>query len=191
MGGHQGLHGMITTLGVAAEPEAMKKAEKTITAFDIQAILAAEKAFVKAVNRKTERKSLAYFFGILRRIQQERDDQAYASYCRARYNYEQMLKRERARQEQQEQNAPPKIESIIEMLVQAETAPSRKIRAFAARRAKEWIALLVKGKSYLGTLEKKVVDALAVMNRLSAEKKNKIHRIFKSFLQNPAVESVT
>ncbi len=58
----------------------------------MKAILAAEEAFVRAVNRKKDRATLSYFFGILKRIQQEQDDQAHEQQCRARYNYGQTEK---------------------------------------------------------------------------------------------------
>ncbi|OQY14446.1 MAG: hypothetical protein B6I30_00355, partial [Desulfobacteraceae bacterium 4572_187] len=58
-----------------------------ILAYEMKAIIAAEKAFIKAVNRKNERLNLPYFFGILKNIQKQRDDDAYKEYCRQRYHY--------------------------------------------------------------------------------------------------------
>jgi len=58
-----------------------------IAFYNMKAILAAEEAFVKVVNKKKDRATLSYFFGILKRIQQEQDDQAYEQHCPARYNY--------------------------------------------------------------------------------------------------------
>jgi hypothetical protein len=80
------LNGLIGYHDIKPEPAALKRAEKTIKAFEMGAIVAASEAFIKAVNRKPERKNLAYFFGILKRIQQERDDEAYRRYCYHRYN---------------------------------------------------------------------------------------------------------
>lgn len=186
------LQAMLHSLCLIAEPEALKRAEKTITGFETGAITAAEEAFVKAVNRKPERKTLPYFFGILKRIQKERDDEAYQAHCRTRYNYEQIQKRENAQRELQAQNKPPKIEQVIEMLVRAEVAPSRTIREFATRRAKAWTEELMKGCRYFGVLKKKAADALMVLSQLNAEQKEKVYRIFEGFIiQNPVVESVT
>lgn len=185
------LHAMQRNLEIVAEPEALKRAEKTITGYEIEAIVAAEKAFITAINRKPERKTLPYFFGILKRIQQERDDASYAAHCRARYDYEQVQKRERAQRDLQEQNQPPKLELIIEMLVRSQTASSHKLRAFAIRKAKEWTEQLIKGKKYLENLKRKGSEVLATMNQLSAETKENVYRIFEGFFSNSTVESVT
>ncbi|MFH1487785.1 MAG: hypothetical protein ABII06_02685, partial [Pseudomonadota bacterium] len=108
------LHGIIDYHGLKPEPEVLKRAEKTIRAFEKEAIFAASEAFVKAVNRKSERKNLPYFFGILKRIQQERDDAAYKSYCYHRYNQQQMLQSQRQKQEYQENS--PSVEVVVKML---------------------------------------------------------------------------
>lgn len=42
----------------------MKRAEKTIVAYNIKAVLASEEAFIKAVNRKPEQMNLPYFLEI-------------------------------------------------------------------------------------------------------------------------------
>jgi len=44
-----------------------------------------------AVNRNSEKKSHSYFFGIIIRIQRERDNEAYRRYCTRRYNEEVMM----------------------------------------------------------------------------------------------------
>ena len=56
---------------------ALNRAEKAIKGYEMAAIEATEEAFNRAVSRRPERMNLAYFFGILKRIQQERDDEAY------------------------------------------------------------------------------------------------------------------
>jgi len=76
---------LIKTMGIHANAAAVTRAEKTITFYNMKTIFESEKAFVKAVNRKKERLSLPYFFGILKRIQQDQDDIAYQHQCQERY----------------------------------------------------------------------------------------------------------
>ncbi len=91
------------SLKIPVEVAAVNRAEKTIIFYNMKTILAAEEAFVKSVNRKKSRLTLPYFFGILKRIQQEQDDKAYEQQCRERYNHGQLKKLTMDQQKQNEQ----------------------------------------------------------------------------------------
>ena len=71
------LHCLIKNMKIEADAASIARARKTITFYNMQAVLKSEKAFVKAINRKKQRLSLPYFFGILKRVQPNHDDQAY------------------------------------------------------------------------------------------------------------------
>jgi transposase len=93
------LHDLVRYHRMVLDPPVLKRAERSITAFEMEAVGAAENAFIKAVNRDSNKASLAYFFGILKNIQQQRDDEAYSRYCSRRYN-EQVITDLKRHQEQ-------------------------------------------------------------------------------------------
>ena len=171
------------------EPEVMKRAERTIIAYETEAIIAAEEAFIKAVNRKAERKNLPYFFGTLRRIQQERDDEAYRQYCYQRYNEEVML-----RLKHQQEKAPqgPSINNILGLLVQAVRASAHFVRDLAIRKAREYTLQLMADYRYPGALKKHFSDALGNFKDLGLDQKNRIWELIEQFLGPKSTgESVT
>jgi hypothetical protein len=167
------LHCLIKNMKIHADVAAMLQAEKTIKFYNIQAILETEKAFVKAVNRKKERLSLHYFFGILKRIQQEQDEQAYKRHCQERYNYCQMKEQMEA-QEKKRKQKPPTVQNVLDILVNAVKDHAKYLKEVALRRAKEWTTELLKATKYIGTLRKKFEEGLVNMLQLSIEQKNKI-----------------
>ena len=63
------LQWVIDHFGFEPEADVLKRAQRTIKAFDLEAIGETQKAFIKAVNRKPDRCNLSYFFGILKNIQ--------------------------------------------------------------------------------------------------------------------------
>jgi len=99
----------------------LKRAEYSIKSYELEAIGETEKAFVKTVNRKSGRCNLSYFFGILKNIQQQRDEEAIRQYCRKRYNYQRMLDMQRKQETKQQ---PVAIDDIISMLEKAVTKKS-------------------------------------------------------------------
>jgi len=167
------LHCLIKNMKIHTDVAAIVQAEKIIKFYNLKAILESEKAFVKAVNRKKERLSLPYFFGILKRIQQEQDEQAYIRQCQERYNYCQM-KKQIAEQEKQRKQKPSTVQNVLDILLSAIKAPAKYLKDVALRRAKEWIAELLKATKYIGILRKKFEEDLANMVQLSTEQKNKI-----------------
>jgi hypothetical protein len=172
------------------EPEALKQAMKTIRYYDAGAIEKAETAFLNAVNRRPEVKKLAYFFGILKRIQQERDDEAYRQYCREQYNHK-VLSDLRDQKKLQDEKLP-EMESIINMIKSALDAKLRFIRDFSMKRAMVQVEKLQASCRYVGPLKKKFYDALDQIKDLSMEEKQRIAELLEQFLNNkPEEVSVT
>lgn len=186
------LHCLVKSMQITEDREVVKRAEKTIPFFGIKAILAAEEAFVKSVNRKKDRLNLSYFFGILKRIQQEQDDQAYEQHCRKRYNYDQLKKRIMDQQEEQNMHKPATVENVLDIMHSAFNSPAKFIEDIALRRADEWIVELKKATKYVGTLRKKFEDSMAGMVKLESDVKEKIWLyIDESLDQKTSGKSVT
>lgn len=185
------LHAMVANLGLHPEATALGRAEKSIVAYEIEAVKEAEEAFIKAVNRKSQRLNLSYFFGILKRIQTERDNQAYAKYCRSRYNYQQMLQTEKNQKQLQKQQEPADIEDVLTMLVRAADASKRFVKELALKRAKEWTADLIKDSRYTGSVRKIFAEKIAIMSNLTSQQKDKIWQLVEDLLTNLQAECVT
>ncbi len=186
------LHCLTQSMKITADEEAVKRAEKTIPFYSIKAIIATEEAFVKAVNRRKDRLNLSYFFGILKRIQQEQDDQAYDQHCQKRYNYDQLKKRIVDQQEEQNMRKPATVENVLDIMLSAINAPAKFIKDIALRRAREWIVELIKVTKYVGTLRKKFEDGMAGMVKLGSDIKEKIWLYIDELLnQNTSWKSVT
>jgi transposase len=175
------LHSLIDHYSLEVETSVLKRAEYSIKSYELEAIGETEKAFVKAVNRKSDRCNLSYFFGILKNIQQQRDEEAIRQYCRKRYNYQRMLDMQR-KQEAMQQSVS--IDDIISMLEKAVTKKSRIVKELAIRRVGEWTHELMKSYSYIGSLKKKLSDALGKLNHLNIEQKQKAWELLDQFL-NP------
>jgi len=175
------LHTMLRYHAISAEPDALKHAERSIKGYEKEAISAAQEAFLKAVNRNPERKNRSYFFGILKRIQQERDDEAYRRYCTQRYNEEVMMQLKR--QEQKPQNTHC-VEGVVSMLVQAVKASVQFVRELAVRKAREWTQELMQSYRYVGALKSSFSEALVNLRELTLEEKTKIWKLIEEFL-NP------
>ena len=165
--------------GLEPEADVLKRAQRSIKSFELEAIGETQKAFVKAVDRKPDRCNLSYFFGILKNIQKERDEQAIRQYCRQRYNYLRMLEMQRKQDADQQ---PASIDDITRMLEKAVTKKSRIVKELAIRKAGEWTQELLTNYSYLGSLKKKFSDALAKLNHLNFEQKQKAWELVEQFL---------
>jgi hypothetical protein len=184
------LHGLIGHHHMDMHPDALKRAESSIKAYEIEAIGAAEEAFIKAVNRNPQKRTLSYFFGILRNIQRERDDEAYRSYCRRRYNEQVMV--DLRRQQQQAQQSEHSVQTIIEVLIAAVNAPIRVVKEVAIKKARQWTHELMKSYSYPGVLKKRFSEALGALTELTLEQKTRVWDLIEQFLDpKPTTESVT
>ena len=183
------LHWVIDYFGFELELDVLKRAQHSIKAYELEAIGETQKAFVKATSRKPERCNLSYFFGILKNIQQQRDEQAIKDYCRQRYNYQRMLDEQRNQATEQQ---PASIDDIISMLEKAVTQKSRIVKELAIRKAGEWIHELMGNYRYIGSLKKKLSDAIGKLSHLTFEQKQKAWELLEKFLNpKPAEKSVT
>jgi hypothetical protein len=184
------LHWLIDHYSLSLEPSVLERAERTIKAYEMQGISAAEEAFVRAVNRKSERLSLPYFFGILKRVQQQRDDEAYRRHCHDRYNYQAMKEAQRRRHQQPPQ--PPTVMDLVAMLDQAVSASIGFIKEAAIRQSRRIAHALAQTYRYVGALKKQIADAIGQLTHLSLAQKQQAWELIEQFL-NPESreESVT
>ena len=183
------LHTMLRYHAITVEPDALKHAQSAIKGYEKEAISAAEEAFLKAVNRNPEKRTLSYFFGILKRIQKERDDEAYRRYCTQRYN--EGVMRQLKRQEQNPQNTHS-VEGVVGMLVQAVKASVQFVREVAIRKAQEWTQELMKAYHYRAALRNRFSETLANLKDLTVEEKIRIWELIEQILNPKTTEkSVT
>ena len=182
------LYSMLSYHDIRLEPDALKNAERSIKRFEKGAISASEEIFLKAVNRNPEKKNLSYFFGILIRIQKQRDDEAYRRYCEQRYN-KQMMK---SLQEGQEQQSSPSIQSIVGILANAVKTTFQFVKELAIRKARQWTQELMESYRYPGALKNQFSNILETSSDLTLEQKKQIWELIEQFL-NPKTtgESVT
>jgi len=184
------LHDLINYHRMNVEGDALKRAEKTIKAYEKKAISAAQKAFIKAVNRKAQRKNIAYFFGILKRIQQERDDEAYRKYCHHRYNLG--LMKEIRRQHQEHRLCSHSVEETIAMLLRAVKTTEQFVKELAIRKARQWARELMASDLYPGALKNRFQKALDSFTGLSVDRKEEIWQFIEQFINHKTTaESVT
>jgi hypothetical protein len=182
------LHAMLRYHGITAEPDALKHAERSIKGYEKETICAAEEAFLKAVNRNPEKKCLPYFFGILKRIQKRRDDEALRDYCRQRYNMQVMTRL----QNEQEPKPEHSVEGVVDMLIQAVKTSLQYIKDLAIRKARQWTRELMGSYRYPGALKNQFSKTLEGLSDLTLQQKKQIWELIEQFL-NPktAEESVT
>jgi len=175
------LQRVIDRYGFELEAAVLKRAQYSTKFYELEAINEAQKAFVKATNKNADRCNLSNFLGILKNIQQQRDEQAIKQYCRNRGNYQRKLDMQR-KQDAEQKSAS--IDDIIRMLEKAVTKKPRIVEELAIRRVRDWILELVNQYSYMGSLKKKLSDALGKLNHLNLELKLKAWELIEQFL-NP------
>lgn len=180
------LNWVIRHHGIDVSPDVLNRAQRSIKAYDLKAIGETETAFIKAINRQSERRNLSYFFGILKNIQQQYDDEIKRQYCRERYNYQVMMELKRR---ESEQPPPLSIDNIIAMLEKAVTVKVRFVKELAIRKAREWTHQLMESYRYQGSLVKKMEDALGNIKHLSVDQKQIVWELFCQFLNNNNGES--
>jgi hypothetical protein len=174
------------------EQAEFEHARRSIRGYDMQAIVKTEDAFLKAVNRDARRKNLSYFFGILKNIQRDMDNDRYQLYCRERYNYQHMLEVQKRQDQKEELVAPPKVEIIVEMALMAVTEKARIIKGLAERKVRQWTRELLESVHYIGSVRKKIQDAIGSLSHLDEKQKEQIWGLIEQFLnQKPEAESVT
>jgi hypothetical protein len=174
------LYSMLRYHGITVEPDALKNAERSIKRFEKDAISATEEAFLRAVSRNSEKKNLSYFFGILIRIQKQRDDEAYRRYCEQRYN-EKLMKNLHQEQEQQISHS---IEGIVGILANAVKTTFQFVKELAIKKARQWTEDLMASYLYPGALKNRFSKILETLSDLTLEQKNQIWELIEQFL-NP------
>ena len=182
---------LISNHPLEVEERAMNRARKCILHYDLEAITRSEKAFLKAVNRVPSRCSIAYFFGILKRIQQEMDDARYQEYCGKRYDYRQMCEREREKGEETI-NISNTVKSVTALLQQAGNTKLRFLRETCIKQAQAMLDELKDQYRYMAALKSKFSERLGEMSELSIDQRQEIWKLFEDLLNvNPGQESVT
>ena len=185
------LHGLIDYHQFELNADELKRAERSIKFYELEAIGIAEQAFVKAISRKSSRRSLPYFFGILKRVQQERDDAAYKKYCCEQYNHQVMLDLERGQQEQKE-GEEQRVNHIVTMLHNAVSVKSRSMRELAIRKAQQWVKELLESSRSVRSVKRRITDGIGALKDLTLDQKNKALELAELFLNpKPKGESVT
>ncbi|WP_428622427.1 hypothetical protein [Sedimenticola sp.] len=158
------LHWVLDHHQLDVDGPSLKRAEKCIVWYDLAVIAAAEAAFLKAVSRDDGRRTLPYFFGILRNMQEETDITKQREYCRQRYHYQQLVERER---QQAEENEQISLQTLVDMVRSAIALPIASVKEIAMRQVERMLAQLKERYRYLGVLKKQILEALAGINDVS------------------------
>jgi hypothetical protein len=153
------------------DEKSLKRGQKCIVSYDLGAISKSEEAFLKAIRRNRNRATLPYFFGILKNIQNEMDEASYEQYCRQRYGYEQLLEREREKQEQMDNT--PTVETLAGMIKNAVLSRLPDLKNILVGQARRMACQLKKQYRYLNVLRKKVLDALNEISEFTLEQLKK------------------
>ena len=178
------LHWMVDYYSLSPEPAVLQRAERCIQHYDLEAITKSEEAFLKAVNRDGSRCSLAYFFGILRNIQQDLNDQRYREYCREKYNYELQFQNKRLREESRDQEAS--IEGVVQMIATALGLTNDNLQQSALRRCQQRIQELLETRSYIRPLWNQFLKAIGARNDLDMNQKERAATLIEQLFHETA-----
>ena len=161
----------------------LKRAQTCIGYYDREAIAKSEEAFLIAVRRDQNRRTMPYFFGILKRVQQEMDEQKYKDYCYKRYNEQQIQERDRQKhQEMAEATQPTTVENLVAMLQEVLKTKVSFIRETSIRLVKQMLQNLKDQHRYLGVLKKKISDALGAVQSLSLTQRQEAFKLVEECL---------
>ena len=162
------------------DEKSLKRGQKCIVAYDLEAISKSEEAFLKAIRRNRERTTLPYFFGILKNIQNEMDEARYEDYCRQRYGYEQVLEREHEKREQMDNRST--VEGLAGMIKNAVLSRLPSLKNILVRQARRMACDLKKQYRYLNVLRKKILDALNEVSEFTLEQLKKATMLMEEVL---------
>jgi len=162
------------------DEQSLKRAEKCIVTYDLNAINKSEEAFLKSIRRDQQRCTLPYFFGILNNIQNDLDTAQYENYCRERYYYQGMLDREHEDQEKVQETTT--VENLVAMLRNAILLNHRSIKDTCVRQAKRMAVDLKKQYHYAGALKKKILDELGNVKELGIDQRKEAVKIMELVL---------
>jgi transposase InsO family protein len=174
---------LISYHNLKIDDASLKRAQTCIGYYDQEAIAKSEEAFLTAVRRDQNRRTMPYFFGILKRVQKEIDEQQHKDYCCKRYNEQQMRERERQKhQEMQEMAQPTTIENLVAMLQEVLKNKAGFIRETSIRLVKQMLQNLKNQYQYLGILKKKISDALGTVQSLSLPQRQEAFNLVEEYL---------
>ena len=161
----------------------LKRAQTCIVYYDQEAIAKSEEAFLTAIRRDQNRRTMPYFFGILNRVQKEMDEQKHKDYCYKRYNEQQMRERERQKhQGMLETTQSTTIENLVAMLQEVLKTKVGFIRETSIRLVKQMLQNLKNQYQYLGVLKKKIADALGAVQSLSLSQRQEAFKLVEECL---------
>lgn len=181
------LHWVNKCHGLTPEPAELKRAEKCIQTYDLEAITKTEEAFLQAVNRDHNRSNLSYFFGILKNIQQKVDDQRYQDYCRRYYSYELLLENQRRQAEQQaREQEPGRMENIVDLAVAAIDLDSDAIKESSLKKCQEWVSELLSSRSYIQPVRKKLWEVIGNKKELNLGQKEQVSGLIEGIINQTA-----
>jgi len=171
---------IIQNHGLEVDEQSLKRAEKCIVTYDLNAINKSEEAFLKSIRRDQQRCALPYFFGILNNIQNDLDTAQYEDYCRGRYYYQGMVDRERKEQEKAKEITT--VENLVAMLRNAILSHHRFVKDTCVRQAKRMAADLKKQYHYVGALKKRILDELGNIKELGINQRKEAVKIMELVL---------
>jgi len=174
------LHWLIDHHHLGVDEPSMARAEKCIVYYDIEVIAKAEAAFVKAINLNETRRTLPYFFGILKNIQKDFDNARYQDYCRQRYHYLTMLERERQQEKENNDTVTPNI--LVEMIRNAIALPMVALREIALRQAERMAIVLKKQYHRLEVLKMKILESMESITGIAPLEKQEILDLMERFV---------
>jgi hypothetical protein len=174
------LNWIITYHSLEVDEKMFKRAKKCFGGYELDAIAKSEEAFLKAIRRDQGRRTLSYFFGILKNVQDEMDAGRYQDYCSQRYNYRQMIEREEKKQ--QEINEMTTVDDLVAMLQRAVSSHVQFIKELSIRQANRMAQNLKKQYRYMGVLKQKISDALGAINELGVAQRQEAFELVEKFL---------
>jgi len=161
----------------------LKRAQTCIVFYDQEAIAKSEEAFLTAIRRDQNRRTMPYFFGILKRVQKEMSEQKHQDYCYKRYNEQQMKERDRQKhQGMVEMAQPTTIENLVAMLQEVLKTKVGFIRETSIRLVKQMLQNLKDQYQYMGVLKKKISDALGAVQSLSLTQRQEAFNLVEECL---------
>lgn len=158
-----------------------RRARNCIKYYSIEAIRAAEKAFLKVANRNQKKTNLSYFMGIVRNIQQEMDEEAYREYCRGRYRFDAMLETERLKLEEQQKPEKVTVETIVDMAEATANSPES-IQKHGRNILVGWLTAHLQSLRYLEPFKKKIQDVVGSWRELELEAKEALWQWIKTLI---------
>jgi len=136
-----------------------------------------------SVRRDQNRRRLPYFFGILKRIEKEMDEQKPKDDCYKRYHEQQMRERERQKHPERVETAQPTtIENLVAMLQEVLNIKAGFIRETRIRLVKQMLQNLKNQYQSMGVLKKKISDALGAAQSMSLPQRQEAFNLVEHYL---------